>query len=99
MRKLINAAGFHANDVAIAVAVAAAVPNRNTRRCPRRSPSLPSSGNATAETSIGAAITHAIVVSRVPNSWAIDGSETVRIVIGKVAANIPESAAKSTHFE
>ncbi len=83
--------------MATAVAVAAAVPNRKMRRCPRRSPSLPSSGSATAEISIGAAITHAIVVSRVPNSRAIDASDTVRIVIGKVEANIPESAASRTH--
>ena len=97
VRNAISATGLQANEVATAVAVAAAVPNRKMRRCPRRSPSLPSSGSATAEISIGAAITHAIVVSRVPNSRAIDASDTVRIVIGKVEANMPESAASRTH--
>ena len=58
---------------------------------------MPISGSATAEHSIGALITHAIVVSRVPSSSAIDLSAIVRIVMGKLVANMPESAAHNTH--
>ena len=48
---------------------------------------------------MGAEMTQAIVVSVVPNSTAIERSAIVRIVIGKVVANIPASAAASTQLE
>ena len=96
VRRPISESASQASAVSAAVSVAAENPSRNTRRCPYRSPSLPSRGRATADSSIGPEITHAIVVSRSPNSCAIDPSEMVRMVIGKVEANMPASAAIST---
>jgi hypothetical protein len=58
---------------------------------------LPTSGNVTAESNMGAVTTHESVVSREPNSSAIGASETARIVNGKLVANIPASTANSTH--
>jgi hypothetical protein len=60
------------------------------------SPSFPRRGSATADNSIGPAITHATVVSPAPNSRAMTPSETTRIVIGNVDANNPARAASRT---
>ena len=85
-----------AHAVARAATVAAAEPIRKMRRCPCRSPSLPSSGRATADSRTGAEMTQAMVVSRTLNSDAIEVSEMVRMVIGKLVAKTPVRAAMST---
>ena len=49
-----------------------------------------------AESKIGAEMTQAMVVSLTPNSTAIELKVTVRIVMGKVVANMPVSVAINT---
>ena len=96
VRMPISEPALQAKAVATAVAVAAAKPMRKIRRWPCRSPSFPSKGRVTAEHSMGAVITQAMVVSRTANSPAIGLRARVRIVIGKVVANMPARAANST---
>ena len=90
---MIKAVALQAKLVTRAMMVAELEPRRKMRRCPLRSPSFPSIGSETAENSIGAVMTQAIVVSEVSSSRATSASETARIVNGKPFANMPESAA------
>ena len=60
MRNPIKENASQAKAVSAATIVAPAKPSRKIVRCPRRSPSFPSSGKKTAESSIGAEITQAM---------------------------------------
>ena len=60
-----------AKAVRAATRVAPVKPARKTCLCPRRSPSFPSSGKKQAESSMGAEMTQASVVSGASNSSAI----------------------------
>ena len=96
VRRAISANALQARAVRPAVRVARAKPMRNTRRCPYRSPILPRMGSATAEASMGAATTQVIRASLTPKSSAMTPRETVRMVTGKLVANMPTRAVIST---
>src|SRR6476660_3104495 len=70
------------------------------RRCPRRSPSLPTDGPMTPNASIGPVTTQVIVASAVWNSPAIRWIDTARIVIVMLTENSPNNTvASTTHGE
>ncbi len=89
VRKAIRVEAFQATAVRMEKSTAVAMPRRYRRRCPRRSPSRPSTGVATAPASTGAVLTHVMVVGSECSSSAIGLTEMVRIVIGKEVEKIP----------
>ncbi len=95
-RSTIRLTALHAPAVSAVETVASAKPARKTRRWPWRSPIFPSTGSASADSRIGSVTTHIRVVSATPKSSAMSGIATVSTVIGKVVANIPVSAVRST---
>jgi len=76
-----------------------AIPRRNRRRCPKRSPSLPPSRRKPPKVSMYALTTHTSEVAENPRSALIDGRATFTIVTSRTIIKTPrQSTRRANHF-